>query len=70
MSQSPIDIEFADVNAGETLALDFANYDKVKIIRLGNQQESYDGKGDRIENGTLKNNGHTAVEFFNLLKTT
>ena len=62
MSQSPIDIEFADVNAGETLALDFANYDKVKIIRLRNTEEGgYDGKGDRIENGTLKNNGHTAV---------
>jgi len=66
MSQSPIDIVStgATFEAESAPALLFNNYDKVRVSQLGNTEEHYPGapqeKGDRLENGTLKNNGHTA----------
>ena len=62
MSQSPIDIPFeGDMPVSPPSSLEFANYDKVKAVIFSNKVEEYKVKGDRIENGTLKNNGHTAV---------
>ena len=62
MSQSPIDIPFeGDMPVSPPSALDFANYDKVKMIKLSNTEERNKPNNQKIENGTLKNNGHTAV---------
>merc|ERR1712012_488928 len=68
--QSPIDIPVA-VQSGPisgTKPLTFTNYENVRVDTLSNSVEHYrnsfnvnvDASGDRITDGTLKNNGHTA----------
>merc|ERR1712106_620224 len=61
-SQSPIDIVTGPTPKPEATPLKFENYDKIRIDQLSNSEEHIiqDGKGDRLENGTVKNNGHTA----------
>jgi len=63
-SQSPIDIVPADTATAEPSAISFGNYDKIRIEDLSVSEEHYPGapkeKGDRLENGLVKNNGHTA----------
>jgi len=64
--QSPIDIVTGPAIVPLPLPLDFGNYDKIRMeqLSLTNQMENYggivDGKGTRLEDGTFKNNGHTA----------
>ena len=62
-SQSPIDIVTGPTPKPEATPLKFENYDKIRIDQLSNSEEHIvqDKKGDRLENGTVKNNGHTAV---------
>merc|ERR1712002_645565 len=65
-SQSPIDIVTGATPTPPPSPLDFGNYDKIRMeqLSLTNQMENYggivDGKGTRLEDGTFKNNGHTA----------
>jgi len=63
--QSPIDIKYAGGSpSAEPAAINFANYDKIRIedFILTNSEEHYNGipDRDRLEAGTVKNNGHTA----------
>merc|ERR1712055_722271 len=57
---------FPACNGQSQSPLDFGNYDKIRMeqLSLTNQMENYggivDGKGTRLEDGTFKNNGHTA----------
>jgi len=65
-SQSPIDIVTGPAPVPPPAPLNFGNYDKIRMeqLSLTNQVENYggivDGKGTRLEDGTFKNNGHTA----------
>jgi len=59
-SQSPIDIVYNGETAPEPEPLLMSNYDKVRNIRFSNTEENIEGKEGRLENGTWKNNGHTA----------
>lgn len=61
-SQSPINIITGAAVQAEPAPINFGNYDKIRIETLGNTGEHYGatGKGGRLENGTVKNNGHTA----------
>jgi len=63
-SQSPIDIVPAASATKEASPINFGNYDKIRINDLSVSEEHYPGapkeKGDRLEAGTVKNNGHTA----------
>jgi len=66
MKQSPIDIKSEGATPTPPPApLDFGNYDKIRAEHwvASNSEEHYgtqDSKGNRLEAGTLKNNGHTA----------
>jgi len=70
MHQSPIDIPEAVQmgSASGTKTLMFSNYENVRVDVFSNTVEHYknrygsnvDGNGDRITDGTLQNNGHTA----------
>merc|ERR1711874_938172 len=66
-SQSPIDIVTGPTPVAEPSPLTFGNYDKIRIDMLSNSEEHYHYPGApeeeetiRLENGTIKNNGHTA----------
>merc|ERR1712179_337006 len=65
-SQSPIDIVTGPSPVPPPAPLNFGNYDKIRMedLSLTNQVENYggivDAKGTRLEDGTFKNNGHTA----------
>jgi len=66
MKQSPIDIPKFMLSSGSK-PLTFSKYDEVKVDVLKNTNEHYNfggvevgGDGERITDGTLKNNGHTA----------
>jgi len=63
-SQSPIDIVTGPSPVAEPSPLNFGNYDKIRIDSLSHSEEHYDGappeKKQRLEDGTVKNNGHTA----------
>merc|ERR1711913_223676 len=66
-SQSPIDIVTGPTPVAEPSPLTFGNYDKIRIDMLSNSEEHYhypgapeEEKTIRLENGTIKNNGHTA----------
>merc|ERR1712025_4153 len=61
-SQSPIDIVWdGSTTSPQTTPLSMSQYDKVRINVLANTEEHNELKSNnRIENGTLKNNGHTA----------
>jgi len=60
--QSPIDIVTGASPVAPPSQLSFGNYDKIRIEALSNSEEHYivDGKDTRLEDGTFKNNGHTA----------
>merc|ERR1711862_931885 len=60
MKQSPIDIPKFMLSSGSK-PLTFSKYDEVKVNVLKNTNEHYTIDGDdRLTDGTLKNNGHTA----------
>jgi len=68
-SQSPINIITGPAAVAQPAPLSFQNYEKIRIQDLGNTGEHYgDQQGKRnksatdgrLENGTVKNNGHTA----------
>jgi len=63
-SQSPIDIVTGPTPVAEPTPLSFGNYDKIRIDQLSNSEEHYHYPGapeqERLEDGTIKNNGHTA----------
>eukprot|EP00091_Calanus_sinicus_P016299 TRINITY_DN355_c0_g1_i4.p1 TRINITY_DN355_c0_g1~~TRINITY_DN355_c0_g1_i4.p1 ORF type:complete len:414 (-),score=164.52 TRINITY_DN355_c0_g1_i4:140-1291(-) len=75
-SQSPINIVTGAPTQTEPAKINFGNYDKVRIDDLIISEEHYgdenivgkrkkrdtgkDGEKDRLEAGTIKNNGHTA----------
>jgi len=63
-SQSPIDIITGPAPVAELAPINFGNYDKIRIDTLGNTGEHYPGapppRDDRLEAGSIKNNGHTA----------
>ena len=61
--QSPIDIKSAGVSTTpEPTPLLMSGYDRVRFSKLSNTGEHYHGSDDnRVYNGELTNNGHTAV---------
>ena len=64
-SQSPIDIPASpgtgDAVLAESEPLLFSNYEQVRAFVLANDVEHNRIGINRIENGEVKNNGHTAV---------
>jgi len=68
-SQSPIDITYNAASSGavtQPSPLTFTGYEKIRIETLGNSEEhileapTTKRPGDRLEKGSVKNNGHTA----------